>query len=81
MIFNIKKLNADDLTLAKRLFLFFQVDDGVVNPTAASDEYLISLLSRDDFHVIVAVKNETVIGGLTAHELVMYKGETREIFL
>ena len=81
MDFDIKKLGVDDLTLAKRLFLFFQVDDGARNPTAASDEYLISLLSRDDFHVIVAVKNETVIAGLTAHELVMYKEETREIFL
>ena len=81
MTFNIKKLDSEDLALAKQLFLFFQIDDGVKKPTAASDEYLNNLLSRDDFHVVVAIENETVIGGLTAHELVMYKEETREAFL
>jgi len=81
MFLNIKKIGVDNLVLAKQLFLFFQIDDGVENPTAASDEYLNNLLSRNDFHVVVAIENETVIGGLTAHELVMYKEETREIFL
>ncbi|MDQ3749371.1 MAG: GNAT family N-acetyltransferase [Acidobacteriota bacterium] len=81
MTFSIKKLDSEDLALAKQLFLFFQIDDGVVNPTAASDEYLNNLLSRDDFHVIVAIENEMVIGGLTAYELAMCKEETTEIFL
>jgi aminoglycoside 3-N-acetyltransferase I len=81
MSFSIKKLESDDIAFAKQLFLFFQIDDKVENPTFASNEYLVNLLSRDDFYVIVALENETVIGGVTAHELAMYKEETTEIFL
>ena len=79
--FEIKELDFCDIALAKQLFLFFQIDDGVENPTAASDEYLKNLLSRDDFHVIVALENGKIIGGLTAYELVKYKREVKEMFL
>jgi aminoglycoside 3-N-acetyltransferase I len=79
--FEIKKLSPDELALAKELFLFFQIDDGVENPTVASDEYLAKLLGREDFHVVVAVENNKVIGGLTAYELLKYKDEKTEMFL
>ena len=49
MTYETRKLNPNDIKLAKQLFLFFQIDDGVVNPTLGSDEYLRDLLSRNDF--------------------------------
>src|SRR5215203_550557 len=77
----IKKLRSDEAKLAKELFTFFQIDDGVENPTQASEEYLTKLLERPDFHVVVAIDNGVVIGGLTAYELLKYKSETTEMFL
>jgi aminoglycoside 3-N-acetyltransferase I len=79
--FEIKRLEPGDLSLAKELFLSFQLDDGVENPTFAPDEYLTKLLEKDDFHIIVAIKDERVVGGLTAYELLKYKAEKTEMFL
>lgn len=62
-------------------FIFFQLDDGLENPTAAGDRYLTNLLSRDDFHVLAAIEKDRVVGGLTAYELVKYKREETEMFL
>lgn len=81
MSLEIKKLKPEDFGVAKLLFLFFQVDDGVEDPTSASDEYVKNLLSRDDFHVVAAFENKTLVGGLTAYELAKYKREDTEIFL
>lgn len=81
MTYETRKLNPNDINLAKELFLFFQIDDGVVNPTLGSDEYLRDLLSRNDFHVIGALQNETIIGGLVGYELAKYKEETTVMFL
>jgi aminoglycoside 3-N-acetyltransferase I len=81
MALEIKKLGAEDFRLAKLLFLFFQVDDGVENPTSASDDYIKKLLSSDDFHVVAAMEDESLVGGLTAYELTKYKREAKEMFL
>lgn len=81
MSIEIIKLGSNQVDLALQLFLFYQRDDGIENPTQGSDKYLKNLLSRTDFHVIVAVENEKVIGGLTAYELRKYKDEEREMFL
>ncbi len=74
-------LKSDDVALAQALFLSFQKDDGIENPTPAPNEYIETLLGTDDFHVIVAHEGETVIGGLTAYELAGYKNENTEMFL
>ncbi len=81
MDFEIKKLDKEEIQLAKDLFIFYQVDDEVETPVVPSDEYLYNILSRDSFHVIVALQNNIVIGGLTAYELDMYKQEVTEVFL
>lgn len=81
MKYTIRKLGPEDLKQARALFCFFQMDDGDNEITETSDSYLLNLLSKNTFHVLVAVQNEEVIGGLTAYELNMYKEETREIFL
>lgn len=75
-----KRLTADDITLARDLFTHFQIDDGE-EPTFASDDYLIKLLSHPDFHVLVAVDGDKLAGGLTAYELPMYKEDKTDMFL
>lgn len=79
--FVIKKLSSENLDYAKQLIMFFQIDDGDENPTLPSDEYCSKMLEREDFHVIIALENDWVIGGLTAYEMNMYKLETTEMFL
>jgi len=81
MEFNIEKLGAGGLELAKELILFFQQDDGISYPVVPSDDYLSSLLSKDSFHIIVALKDNALIGGATGYELDMYKKEVKEMFL
>jgi aminoglycoside 3-N-acetyltransferase I len=78
---DIYKLNPSDIELAKRLFLLFQIDDGVQTPSTAPDDYLVRLLSRNSFHVIIAIENEKILGGLTAYELPKYKSNQIEMFL
>lgn len=77
----IKKLRSNEITLAKELMMMFGFDDESEDQTFSSDEYLRKMLERDDFHVIVALENETLIGGLTAYEMKMFKRETTEMFL
>jgi aminoglycoside 3-N-acetyltransferase I len=79
--FTIQKLDPGDTDLAKGLFYFFQTDDGVAKPVIPSNKYIDALLLRDDFHVVVALQNDILIGGLTAYELTMYKEEIKEMFL
>ncbi len=79
--FEIEKLSSNQIALAKELMLMFQLDDGIENPTLPSENYLTEILAKDDFHVIVALKNNQLIGGLTAYEIKMFKRETIEMFL
>ncbi len=79
--FTTRTLTARDADLASELFHFFQVDDGIENPTRASKDYLTRILSRTDFHVIIAAVDENIIGGLVAYELVKYKDVGAEMFL
>lgn len=81
MDFTIKRLDASEISLAKELFVWFQVDDGVEKPLVPSDHYLRTLLLKEDFYVVVVLDKEKVIGGLTAFILSMYKEEIDEIFL
>lgn len=59
--------------------MLFGFDDE--NRALPSAEYTAEMLSRNDFHVIVAIKDQKLIGGLTAYEMKMFKGETTEMFL
>ena len=53
----------------------------MANPLVPTNKYLHNLLSKDDFHVLVALQDDNLIGGLTAYELSMYKEEVNELFL
>jgi len=77
--FEIKKLDSGEIALAKELILLFGFDDE--NHVLPSDEYIAKMLARNDFHVIIALENNQLIGGLTAYEMTMFKCETTEMFL
>jgi len=81
MDFSVRKVVPDEIGLAKQLFRFFQEDDGISQPLIPADEYLRELLLKTDFHVLVALHNDNLVGGLTGYELPMYKRQIREMFL
>jgi len=77
----VKKLSPNDISLARQLILLFQTEFEEKYTQISEDNYLLDLLSKDSFHVFVAMKDEIVIGGLTAYELPMFNEETKEMFL
>ena len=79
MNFKIRKLDSNEIKLAQKLILMFGFDDET--NSLPSDEYTAQMLARNDFYVIVALKNRELIGGLTAYEMQMFKRETTEMFL
>ena len=81
MNYTVKKLQPGETDLALELFIFFQEDDGDPVIYTPSFPYLEGLLAKDDFHVLVAMEDDRVLGGLTAYELPMYKEEITEMFL
>jgi aminoglycoside 3-N-acetyltransferase I len=79
-----KRLTHNDLPLFRELIVLFAKEfDGKVMQESVlpNDEYLKRLLAKDDLHVVVALKNEKVIGGLTAYELEMYSKKGKEMYL
>ena len=46
-----------------------------------SNDYLQKLLNRDYFIVLVALKDQEVVGGLVAYELLKFEQERREIYI
>ena len=74
-------LSEKDAALALDLFNWFQTEDHVDKPTRPTDGHVISLLQREDFHVIVALNSDEIVGGLTAYELAGYKSDKSEMFL
>ncbi|CAN5265750.1 GNAT family N-acetyltransferase [soil metagenome] len=79
MNLKIKKLNSNEIETAKQLISMFGFDDE--NSLLPSDEYMAEMLGKETFHVVVALENGKLIGGLTAYEMKMFKRETTEIFL
>jgi aminoglycoside 3-N-acetyltransferase I len=81
MGYEIKKLGAGDLSLARQFIAQLHVEDGAIDPIAPKDGYLANLLSSDTFHVFVALDGDRVAGGLSAYELQMFPKEEKEMFL
>lgn len=78
--FTLQELGADGLSQARQLFEMWRREDNVSAP-APSDETLLRLLARDDFHAVAALHDGEIIGGLTAYELVMYTEAATELFI
>ncbi len=77
----VTRLTKDQAMLAQQLYILFQEDDRVQNPSCPPLEHTKKMLERDDYHVIVAIEQDRVIGGLVAYELPMYKKDEKEMFL
>lgn len=75
------KLHTTDVGLARELFQYFHSGEGNKTPLEVSDGYIEGVLSRKDFHVLAAVEDKRLLGGLTAYELMRYKSERTDIFL
>lgn len=80
-LITVKKLNRNEITLAKKLAQLFGFSEGSKNQIFSSNDYVRQMLEREDFHVIVALEKDHLIGGLTAYEMKMFKRETTEMFL
>lgn len=50
-------------------------------PAPLSYQYLDRLLARPEFWALAALQNDTVVGGLTAHTLMMTAFEGTELFV
>lgn len=82
--FSIRLLAAEDLALMESMMTTFgKAFDAVETYTASrpSHAYLKRLLSSDSFIALAAMKNGSVVGGLTAYELQKFEQERSEIYI
>jgi aminoglycoside 3-N-acetyltransferase I len=79
--FEIKKLDPTEIELAKELIVMFGFTEGSSRQIFSGNDYTQEMLAKEDFHVIVALEDGQLIGGLTAYEMKMFKRETTEMFL
>ncbi|MFM7602528.1 MAG: AAC(3)-I family aminoglycoside N-acetyltransferase [Pseudanabaena sp.] len=82
--FSICQLSAKDIALMEELLAVFgeAFDDfDTYRSSPPSDTYLKRLLNSDYFIAIAALKNGTVVGGLTAYELQKFEQERSEIYI
>lgn len=80
MSIDIRRLTTLELALARRLFLTMtEVFEDPGEPLG--DAYLATLLARPDFWAFAAVDGDDVLGGITAHTLLMTRSESREVFI
>lgn len=82
--YTLRQLTQDDLALMDGLLLLFgrvfremETYTGKQPPAA----YTRRLLSRDEFIALVALKDNMVVGGLTAYELKKYEQARSEIYI
>ena len=68
----IKKLRADELIQFKELISLYEDVFEMNAFTLPTDQHLGELLAKSDFHVFIALQDDTIIGGLTAYTLVQY---------
>lgn len=79
-VLRVERLGPDDVDQARETFtLMATVFDETNEPL--SDAYIMALLRRPEFWAIAAVRNDTVIGGLTAHTLMMTNSPCSEVFI
>ena len=75
-----RRLRPADRSLARVLFdVLAYVFDEQNGPL--TDEYLDALLRQESFWAIVAMVDEQVVGGITAHALPMTRSMTSELFI
>jgi len=76
----IQKLLSNDLQLVKELIRCWHEEEQL-QPPLPGDEYLTRLLTDGSFHLLVAIAEGIVVGGLSAYELPMLYESKTEMFL
>ncbi|GIZ09042.1 GNAT family N-acetyltransferase [Flavobacterium sp. UMI-01] len=65
-------LKKEDISLFKKLIYLFEDVFIMENFDIPNDPHLENLLNKNDFHAIVAIHNNEIVGGLTAYTLQQY---------
>jgi aminoglycoside 3-N-acetyltransferase I len=84
MNYHIRQLGREDVGVLKNLLRVFGdafEDRETYQGAVPDDGYLTSLLASPTFIVIVAVRDEEVVGGLAAYELPKFERDRREIYI
>jgi aminoglycoside 3-N-acetyltransferase I len=79
-----KQLSDADLNHLKQLLGVFGEafnETGTYQDSVPNDAYLRSLLSKQHFIAIAAIKNDEAVGGLAAYELEKFEQDRREIYI
>ena len=80
-LFQIKRLDREDVPIAKKLFQLFRDVFGQESRANPGEAYLKDLLGKPGFIIYAAMYGDEVAGGLTAYELPMWHSESSEMFL
>jgi aminoglycoside 3-N-acetyltransferase I len=84
---HVRRLGSGDEALALATFsmmanVFQENDDDEADTAAPPDHaYVRDLLHREDFFVVAAIENQTVVGGITGHVLPMTRNRSSELFI
>jgi aminoglycoside 3-N-acetyltransferase I len=81
MDLHVRQLNPQEISLFKELVILFGEVFEMKDFKMPQDQYLQKLLSKNNFFVFVAMKENKVVGGLTAYELPSYYTGSSEIYL
>ncbi|MCK6546367.1 GNAT family N-acetyltransferase [Myxococcota bacterium] len=76
----VRRLTVDDAAPARAMFrLFAEVFE--TEYSELGDDYLARILSRPDLWALAAFEDGVVVGGITAHVLMMTRSESSELFI
>jgi aminoglycoside 3-N-acetyltransferase I len=81
MALQVRQLTPQELSLFKELVILFEEVFEMKDFKMPQDQYLQKLLSKNNFFVFVAIKENKIVGGLTAYELPSYYTNSSEIYL
>src|SRR5215475_3503115 len=84
MTYTYKQLGAKDIATLKPLLRMFGeafADMHAYQSAVPSDEYLRSLLAKQNFIVLVALADDRVVAGLAAYVLEKFEQERLEIYI
>ena len=82
--YSVRLLTSADVARLKELLRVFGEafgDQDTYQHSVPSDEYLERLLDKQHFIAVVALKDEKVVGGLTAYVLDKFEQDRREIYI
>lgn len=84
MDYRIQKLGVSDIKYFQQLIILFAnvFEEKELSISDLPEEaYLKRMLEKQDFHVLVALGDDRVIGGVTGYELELYSEKKKEMYL